>query len=136
MARVAVALLAVLGLLLSAAGMIAALAVGIPALGLNSRGRNPVAFTLVGLAFAAMLYFPGAGFLWVASNLMRKGGWWRIEPFALVAIVLIVSTVPLALRGYWLGIAMLLVTLAGIALPVVLGLRPWVDHLNAGTGRR
>ena len=125
--------LAVLGILLSAAGMIVAVAVGAPALGLNIYGRNPLAFTLAGLTFAAKLYVPGAAMLWLACNWMRKHRQLRNDQMALVGVMILVVCVPMALRGYWVGIGLLLVVVVGIGVPIVLGLRPWHGGLDAAT---
>jgi hypothetical protein len=131
MARVAVALLAVLGLLLAVAGLIAALAWGLPALGLNRNGRNPVDETLRGLAFAVTLYAVGAVLL--ASTIQ----WFRIRygpidlgAFAFAGAMIPVLCVWMAVLGYWTNIPVLLFLIAGICTPIALGGRPWGNLLS------
>ena len=131
MARVAVALLAVLGLLLAAAGLIAALAWGLPALGLNRNGRNPLDDTLRGLSFAVTLYAVGAALL--ASTIR----WIRIRygPLNLGALAFAVAMIPvlcvwMAVVGYWTNIPLLLFLIVGVYAPIALGGRPWSNRLS------
>lgn len=71
MTRIAVGVLGVLGLLLVAAGVLVAFAVGLPALGPNPYGRDPFDHTLRGLGTAATLYAVGAALLAIAFRWMR-----------------------------------------------------------------
>jgi hypothetical protein len=131
MARVAVALLAVLGLLLAAAGLIAALAWGVPALGLNRNGRNPLDETLRGLAFAVTLYAVGAALLASTTRWLRThNGPFNIGAFAFAGAMIPVLGVWMALRGYWTNIPMLLIVVVGIYAPIALGARPWGNRLS------
>jgi len=109
MARVGVGLLAVVGLLLTGAGLIAALAWG-----------------LGGLTTAGMLYVVGAALLASAIRWMRT----HIGPvnpaaFAFVGAIIPVLGLWLALRGYWTSIPLLLLFVVGLYAPIALGGRPW-----------
>jgi len=126
MVRVAVALLAILGILLVSAGIMVALAVGLPALGLNPYGRNPLDQTIAGLAIATTLYVVGAALLASAIRWMRT----HIRPvnlgaFAFAGAIIPVLGVWMALRGYWSSIPLLLLFMVGLYAPIALGGRPW-----------
>jgi hypothetical protein len=126
MARVAVALLAVLGLLLAGAGLILALAWGLPALGLNRDGRNPLDDTLRGLGFAFTLYTVGAAFVASSTRWFRvRYGPVNLGAFAFAGAMIPVVGVGMALRGYWSNIPLLLFVIVGIYAPIALGGRPW-----------
>src|SRR2546428_6604278 len=94
MVRVAVALLAILGILLVSAGIMVALAVGLPALGLNPYGRNPLDQTIAGLAIATTLYVVGAALLASAIRWMRT----HIRPVNLGAFAFAGAIIPVARR--------------------------------------
>lgn len=131
MGRVAVAVLAVIGLLLAAAGLIAGLAWGIPALGLNIYGRNPLDETLRGLGSAATLYAVGAALLAVAIRWIRDhSGPLDLRGFVFPAVMFLGVTGLMAVRGNWTSILMLLVVAIGIAAPIALGGRPWGTRAN------
>lgn len=131
MARVAVAALAVVGLLLAAAGLIAGLAWGIPAAGLNVNGRNPLDETLRGLGSAATLYAVGAALLAIATRWIRDhSGPLDLRAFAIPSVMFLGATGLTALRANWTGILMLLVVGIGIAAPIALGGRPWGTQAN------
>jgi multisubunit Na+/H+ antiporter MnhF subunit len=138
MARVAVALLAV-GLLLATAGLFVALAVGLPALGLNPYGRNPLDETLRALAFAARLYAIGAALLAIAIRWIRdNGGSERVRGFSavggLIVVLILVMSVWQAVLGYWTNIPILLVFMIGIFAPIALGGWHWGRQLDAHAG--
>ncbi len=130
MARAAVgalvSVLAVVGLLLVAAGLLVGLAVGLPALGLNAYGRNPVDFTVRGLSTAATLYVIGAALLAVATRWMRN---WqgsqdprKLLPAGGVFLgVFVVLSLFMGVRGYWIDIPVLLFFIVGILVPIALG---------------
>ena len=127
MARFGVGVLAVVGLLLAAAGLLVALAVGLPALGLNPYGRNPLDHTLRGLGSAATLYAMGAALLATSTRWMRN----RLGPLDARALlplggvfagVFVVLSIWMARLGYWINIPVLLFFLAGILAPIALGL--------------
>jgi MFS family permease len=135
MGRVAVVLLAVVGLLLAAAGLIAALAWGLPALGLNRLGRNPVDETVRGLAFAAALYAAGAALLASATRWLRsRYGPLSLAAFAYAAALIPVLCVWMAVLAYWSNIPLLLFIVVGIYAPVAIGGRPWGKQLRLGPG--
>ena len=121
-------LAAAVGLLLAAAGLFVPLAVGIPALGLNMYGRNPIEFTVTGEGFAAGLYLVGATLTWFATDWTRRSGRlgrrWVPGALGLTAVWLI-TEVPTLLRRDWVWAAGLLFFFAGLILPIALGLRPW-----------
>jgi hypothetical protein len=123
---VLVGVLAVVGLLLAAAGLIVALAVGLPALGLNAYGRNPLDFTLRGLSTAATLYVIGAALLTASTRWMRN----RLGPQearrllpvgGVFAGVFVVLSIWMAALGYWINIPILLFFIGGILAPIALG---------------
>jgi len=129
MARFAVGVLAVVGLLLAAAGLFVALAVGLPALGLNPYGRNPLDETLRGLGTALTLYAIGAALLASATRWMRnqRGPLGARRLLALggaFASVFAVLSIWMAVLGYWLNIPLLLFFLTGILAPAALGVWP------------
>lgn len=131
MGRVAVAALAVVGLLMAAAGLIAGLAWGIPALGLNIYGRNPLDETLRGLGSAATLYAVGAALLAIAIRWIRdRSGSLDLRGSAVPAVTLLGVAALMAVRGNWTGILMLLVVAIGISAPIALGGRPWGTRAN------
>lgn len=126
MTRAGVALLAILGLFLAAAGALVALAVGIPALGLNPYGRNPLSMTIAGLVTAAVLYLVGAALLVSATRWMRDHGFAAARRGALAVIggmVLLFGTL-MAVKGFWISIAMFLVAVIAMLAPAAIGLRP------------
>jgi hypothetical protein len=131
MPRIAVSLFAVLGLLLAAAGLITALAWGLPALGLNANGRNPLDATLRGLSSAAGLYATGAALLAIATRWIRN----RYGPLPPRGIWVAASFTALlclwqAVLGYWANVPALLFFTIGIAAPIALGGWPWGSRLN------
>ena len=62
--------LMVLGLLSAGLGALPGIGFAIPALGLNSHGRNSVEFTLAAEGVAAVLYVVGAGLVIIGGRLM------------------------------------------------------------------
>jgi len=133
MARVGVTLLCIVGLLLAGAGIIAGLAVGIPALGLNPYGRNPIEATVAGLAYAAMLYGLGAvilvgGTRWLSNHpgpVKIKLDNSVLVPVGLISIGWLGF---MATRGDWLGMAPVALTAVLVAAPMVIGWQPWVNR--------
>ena len=131
MARVAVTLLAILGILLASAGMFVALAVGLPALGLNPYGRNPPGQTLSGLFTAAALYVVGAALLVTAVRWMRThSGPLNLGSFAFAGASIPLLAVWMVLRGYWMTVPLLLLFVVGLFAPIALGGRPWSKALT------
>jgi hypothetical protein len=131
MIRVAIAVLAVVGLLLASAGLLIALAVGPPALGFNPYGRNPLDFTFRGLASAATLYAVGAALLAGATRWLRAHtGPLNVGAFAIAGAAIPAAAVWLALRGYWTTVPLLLLFVAGILVPIALGGRAWGKQLS------
>ena len=125
MARLAL-VIAVVGVLLAAAGLFVALAVGLPALGLNPYGRNPLGETLRGLGTAATLYATGAALLATATRWART----HRGPLPVAMVPFFGGFVALlclfqAVVGYWTNIPELLFFTIGIAAPVALGAQPW-----------
>jgi hypothetical protein len=123
---VLVGVLAVGALLLAAAGLLVGLAVGLPALGLNPNGRNPLDFTVRGLSTAATLYVIGAALLAAATRWMRNRQGpqvaRRLLPVGGVfAGVFVVLSIWMAALGYWTNIPILLFIIGGILAPVALG---------------
>ena len=136
MVRVAVALLAVVGLLLATAGLFVALAVGLPALGLNPYGRNPLDETLRALASAATLYAIGAALLAIAIRWIRdNGGSERVRGLSavggLIVVLILAMSVWQAVLGYWTNIPVLLFFMIGIFAPIALGGWHWGRQLDA-----
>jgi len=131
MARVAVALLAILGVVLASAGMFVALAVGLPALGLNRYGRNPLDQTLSGLFTATTLYAVGAALLASAVRWMRThSGPLNLGSFAFAGAIIPVFALLMVLRGYWTTVPLLLLFVVGLFVPIALGGRPWGKTLS------
>jgi hypothetical protein len=129
MARFAVAMLGVVGLLLAAAGLIAALAWGVPALGLNPSGRNPLGETVQGLTFAATLYAVGAALLatairWILNHAGPQPARAFVPVGSVFVVVFVAMSILMALRGYWASILMLLFFMIGILAPIALGALP------------
>jgi hypothetical protein len=129
MARVAVLLLGLVGILLTAAGLIAALAWGLPALGLNPNGRNPFGETVQGLTVAATLYAVGAASLAIAIRWIRDHGGPQpvgalVPVGGLFVVLFVVISVWMAARGYWTNIPVLLFFMIGILAPMALGVLP------------
>ena len=130
MARAAVGalvgVLAIVGLLLAAAGLLVGLAVGLPALGLNAYGRNPLDFTVRGLSTAATLYVIGAALLAAATRWMRNRQGSqdarRLLPAGGVFLgVFVVLSLFMGARGYWIDIPVLLFFIVGVLAPIALG---------------
>jgi len=131
MARVAVALLAILGVVLASAGMFVALAVGLPALGLNPYGRNLLDQTLSGLFTATTLYAVGAALLASAVRWMRThSGPLNLGSFAFAGAIIPVFALLMVLRGYWTTVPLLLLFVVGLFVPIALGGRPWGKTLS------
>jgi hypothetical protein len=123
---VLVGLLAIAGLLLAATGLIVALAVGLPALGLNDYGRNPFDFTIRGLSIAAALYVIGAALLaasarWIRNRLGPHGARRVLPVGGVFAGAFVVLSLWMATLGYWINIPILLFFIGGILAPVALG---------------
>jgi len=121
-----VGVVAVVGLLLAAAGLLVGLAVGLPALGLNAYGRNPLDFTVRGLSTAATLYVIGSALLAAATRWMRNRqgseGTRRLLPVGGVFVgVFLVLSLWMGARGYWSNIPILLFFIGGILAPIALG---------------
>jgi hypothetical protein len=124
MPRALVLLLAVVGLILAAAGAFVILAVGIPAVGLNEYGHNPKSSTLSGLTTGAVLYLVGAALLVSAIRWMREHG--RGSParaIAFLAVIALVWSLLMGARGNWIGIAELVLFAVAILTPMALGFR-------------
>jgi peptidoglycan/LPS O-acetylase OafA/YrhL len=119
--------MATVGVLLSGAGLFVAIAIGMPALGLNPHGTNPAQFTVTSELTAAFLYFLGALLSWLAAGQMRRlGNVRRLLPAGVVIGVLgLVVEVPTVLQRDWAWAGGLLFFYAGLFLPIALGLRPW-----------
>jgi len=131
MTRVAVGALAVVGLLLVGAGVLVAFAVGLPALGLNPYGRNPLDETLRGLGTAATLYAVGAALLAIAFRWLRDHrGPLNVWGFSFAGIMSLGLTGLMAILRNWTGVAMLLILVIGIAVPIALGGGPWTSQLS------
>ena len=134
MARFAAVMLGVVGLLLAGAGLIAALAWGLPALGLNTNGRNPVDDTVRGLTLAATLYAVGAALLaiairWLRDHSANRPAWGFAATGGVFVALLVVMSIWMAVLGYWTNIPVLLFFMIGILAPIVLGGRPWSSQL-------
>jgi len=100
-------------------------AVGMPALGLNPYGRNPLTMTIIGLVAAATVYLVGAALLTSATRWMSDHGFPARRPMlALVGGMAIGWSAVMAVRGFWISIAMLLVLVVAILAPMAVGLRP------------
>src|SRR5260370_36847179 len=130
MARVAIALLGVVGLLLAAAGLIIALAWGLSALGQNPYGRNPFGETVQGLTFAGTLYAVGAALVAIAVRWIRDhAGPQPVRPIVPVGgvfiVLFVVMSIWMAALGYWTNIPILLFFMIGILAPMALCVRPW-----------
>jgi hypothetical protein len=134
MALAVVTLLAIVGLLIASAGLVLAMAVGLPALGLNRYGRNPLDVTVSVLATAAMLYGVGAALLVGTTWWMRTRRAPNLKGFAYTGSLIPVLLVWAALRGYWLTIPLVLFVVAGLFAPIAVGLRPWDRHLTDRPG--
>lgn len=133
MARIGVGVLGVAGLVLIAAGVFVAFAVGLPALGLNPYGRNPFDETLRGLGTAVTLYALGAALLAIAFRWIRDHqGPLDVRGFSLAGVVALGIIGWLAVLGNWTGVAMLLTLTIGMIVPIALGGGPWIT----GLGRR
>jgi hypothetical protein len=135
MARVSVAIVAVVGVLLAGAGLFAALAWGLPALGLNRYGRNPVDETMRGLAGAATLYAVGAALAASATRWIRNHAKPEtLRAFAPVGgvfvVLFVVLSIWMAVLGYWTNIPLLLFFMVGIVAPIALGGLPWGNQLG------
>jgi hypothetical protein len=132
---VLVGVLAVAGLLLAAAGLLVGLAVGLPALGLNAYGRNPLDFTVRGLGTAATLYVIGAALLAAATRWIRNRQGSqdarRLLPVGGVFLgVFVVLSIWMAALGYWINIPLLLFFIGGILAPMALAVwRPSGSHV-------
>jgi hypothetical protein len=126
MGRVGAILLAVAGGVLAFAGAVIALAFGIPALGLNAYGRNPLDETLRGEGSAVILYAAGAALLAIATRWIRAhDGPLHFERFAVAGVVMLGFGGLMAVRGNWTGVGMLVVGTIAILAPIALGGRPW-----------
>jgi hypothetical protein len=130
---VLVGLLAIVGLLLAAIGLIVALAVGLPALGANAYGRNPLDSTLRGLSTAAAFYVIGAALLaastrWIRSRLGPQDARRLLPVGGVFGGVFVVLSIWMAAFGYWINIPILLLFIAGILAPVALGV--WLPTGN------
>ena len=131
MPRVAVGVLGVVGLLLVATGVLVAFAVGLPALGLNSYGRNPLDETLRGLGTAVTLYIVGAALLAIAFRWIRDHqGPVDVRGFSVVGVVALCMIGLMAVLRNWTGVAMLFTLAIGITVPVALGGGPWITRLG------
>lgn len=135
MARIGVGVLGIVGLLLAAAGLIAALAWGLPALGLNPNGRNPVDGTVRALTFAGTLYAIGAALLaiairWLRDHAANRPAWEFAATSGVFVALLVVMSIWMAVLGYWTNIPVLLFFMIGILAPIVLGVRPWGSQLD------
>jgi hypothetical protein len=125
MSRGLVVLLAIVGLTLAAVGFFVILAVGIPALGLNPYGRNPMSLTVSGLTAGVTLYLVGAAVLASATRWMRDHPHGSPAPaLAFLAVMLVGWTGLMAVRGYWFSIAELALYIAAIFFPIALGVFP------------
>ena len=123
---VLVGVLAVVGLLLAATALIVALAVGLPALGLNAYARNPLDFTLRGLSTAAAFYVIGAALLvastrWIRNRVGPQDARKVLPVGGLIAGVFVVLSIWMDALGYWTNIPILLFFIGGILAPIALG---------------
>ncbi|TMC66980.1 MAG: hypothetical protein E6J16_00390 [Chloroflexota bacterium] len=124
---VLVGALAVVGLLLAATALIVALDVGLPALGLNAYGRNPLDFTLRGLSTAAACYVIGAALLvastrWIRNRVGPQDARKVLPVGGVFAGVFVMLSIWMAALGYWTNIPILLFFIGGILAPIALGL--------------
>jgi len=126
MARLAVVVFATVGILLVAAGLFVALAVGLPALGLNSYGRNPPDFTVRGFATAATLYVVGAALLASALRWKRNhdGGAPGLSSFWPVGLFVLIVCVWMAASRNWLYVPIVPLFAIGLLTPIAVGLWP------------
>jgi hypothetical protein len=128
MTRLTAGVLASIGLLLMAVGVIAVLAVGLPAVGLNRYGSNPLQFTLGGLTFGCTLYCIGAACSLIGGRRIRERatGQARRSLVAVWALPLAVACgliAFMATRANWTGILMLSFAAVAIGTPLLLALR-------------
>lgn len=134
MALVGVTVLAIIGLLVASAGLLLAMAVGLPALGLNRYGRNPVDVTVSVLATATMLYGVGAALLVGTTWWMRTRKAPNLKGFAYTGALIPLLLVWAVLRGYWVTIPLVLFFVAGLLAPIAVGFRPWEKRLTDRPG--
>jgi hypothetical protein len=124
MPRALVVVLAVVGLTLAAVGVFIVLAVGIPALGLNEYGRNPMSSTVSGLTSGVVLYLVGAALLVSSTRWMREHD--RGSPargLAFLVVIALVWSFVMAGRGDWIAIPELALFAVAILAPMALGFR-------------
>jgi len=134
MARLAVVVFATVGILLVAAGLFVALAVGLPALGLNPYGRNPLDETLRGLSTAAKLYVVGAALLASALRWIRNhdGGAPALSSFWPVGPVVVIVYVWMAASRNWLYVPIAPLFAIGLLTPIAVGLWPRGSQATPG----
>ena len=126
MTRPQILALAIAGLTVSGFGLLLGIAFAVPALGLNTYGRNPIGFTVVVELVSAIIYLGGATMSYFAWGAIGKRGMLRSPGLLAMPVAILVLALAFdVLRTYWIDVVELLVFAVGLVLPVVAAMSPW-----------